>query len=110
MPRPAIVKLFQAYREQMARLTDLSDVLAREGHAPALSGKRLPADEVRELFEKKAQSFSPLSKRKADAFSGLLDAGDDLARRAEGLVAQGAGNQRARAASGRDHAELAPAL
>lgn len=73
-----IVKLFQAYREQMARLTDLSDVLAREGHAPALSGKRLPADEVRELFEKRANHFAALEEE-ADAFSGLLDAGDDLA-------------------------------
>ncbi len=72
-----VVKLFQAYREQMARLTDLSDVLAREGHAPALSGKRLPADEVRELFEKRANHFATLEEE-ADAFSGLLDAGDDL--------------------------------
>lgn len=74
-----IVKLFQAYREQMDRLTDLSDVLAREGHAPALSGKRLPADEVRELFEKRANHF-PALEEEADAFSGLLEAGDDLTR------------------------------
>ncbi len=73
-----IVKLFQAYREQMARLTDLSDLLARKGHAPALSGKRLPADEVRELFEKRANHFSKLEEE-ADAFFSLLDAGDDLA-------------------------------
>lgn len=74
-----IVKLFQAYREQMERLTDLSDVLAREGHAPALSGKRLPADEVRELFEKRANHF-PALEEEADAFSGLLEASDDLTR------------------------------
>ena len=45
----AVVKLYRAYREQAERLTDLSDLLAREGHATALSGARLPIDEVHEV-------------------------------------------------------------
>ena len=34
----AVVKLYRAYREQAARLTDLSELLAREGRATALAG------------------------------------------------------------------------
>ncbi|MDP2731709.1 MAG: helix-turn-helix transcriptional regulator, partial [Hoeflea sp.] len=47
----AIVKLYRAYREQAGRLSDLSAMLAREGHSPALAGARLPIDEVREVLE-----------------------------------------------------------
>ena len=72
-----VVKLFQAYREQMARLTDLSEMLARQGHAPALAGKRLPADEVRELFEKRPNHF-PALEEEAEAFAAVLEPGDDL--------------------------------
>ena len=37
-----IIKLYRAYREQAARLSDLADLLAREGHETSLSGARLP--------------------------------------------------------------------
>lgn len=74
----AIVKLFRAYREQAERLSDLSELLAREGRATALSGARLPIDEVRELFERQPNHF-PAIEEEADAFVRLLDAGDDLA-------------------------------
>jgi transcriptional regulator with XRE-family HTH domain len=47
----AIIKLHRAYREQAERLSDLSSMLAREGHSPSLSGARLPMDEVREVLE-----------------------------------------------------------
>lgn len=73
-----IVKLFRAYREQAERLSDLSELLAREGRATALSGARLPIDEVRELFERQPNHF-PAIEEEADAFVRLLDAGDDLA-------------------------------
>jgi predicted transcriptional regulator len=72
-----VIKLFQAYREQMARLSDLSEMLARQGHTPALAGKRLPADEVRELFEKRPNHFAELEEE-AEAFATVLDGGDDL--------------------------------
>src|SRR5690606_30901934 len=43
----AVIKLFRAYKEQAERLSDLSELLAREGRATLLSSARLPADEVR---------------------------------------------------------------
>ena len=73
----AVVKLFRAYREQAERLSDLSALLAREGHATSLSAARLPADEVRETFERRANHFSSLEEE-AEAFVHLLQPGDDL--------------------------------
>jgi len=74
----AVVKLFRAYREQAARLSDLSELLAREGKATALSAARLPIDEVREIFERRPNHF-PAIEEEAEAFTALLDPGDDLA-------------------------------
>jgi predicted transcriptional regulator/DNA-binding XRE family transcriptional regulator len=73
-----IVKLYRAYREQAGRLSDLSELLAREGKATALSAARLPIDEVREIFERRPNHF-PSIEEEAEAFTGLLDPGDDLA-------------------------------
>jgi predicted transcriptional regulator/DNA-binding XRE family transcriptional regulator len=75
-----IVKLYRAYREQAARLTDLADLLAREGHETSLSGARLPIDEVREVIERRANYHARIEDA-AEAFhAGLgLAAGDDLA-------------------------------
>jgi predicted transcriptional regulator/DNA-binding XRE family transcriptional regulator len=73
----AVIKLFRAYREQAERLTDLNEVLAREGKGTALSGARLPIDEVRETFERRPNHFSAIEEE-ADAFTALLDPGDDL--------------------------------
>jgi predicted transcriptional regulator/DNA-binding XRE family transcriptional regulator len=73
----AVVKLFRAYREQADRLSDLSDLLAREGRVTALSGARLPIDEVHEIFERRANHF-PAIEEEAEAFTALLDPGDDL--------------------------------
>ena len=104
----AMVKLFRAYREQADRLSDLSDLLAREGRATALSGARLPIDEVREMFERRPNHF-PAIEEEAEAFTALLDPGDDLSgalkawlKREFGIVV--------RDAAGRHHAELAPPL
>ncbi|MCC8931360.1 helix-turn-helix domain-containing protein [Rhizobium sp. 'Codium 1'] len=74
-----IIKLYRAYREQAARLSDLADLLAREGHETSLSGARLPIDEVREVFERRPNYFARLDEA-AEAFhAGLgLSAGDDL--------------------------------
>ena len=73
-----IVKLHRAYREQAARLSDLSALLAREGKATALSVARLPIDEVREVFEGRSNHF-PAIEEEAEAFTSLLEPADDLA-------------------------------
>lgn len=73
----AVIKLFRAYREQAERLTDLTELLAREGHTTALSGARLPIDEVHEVFERRSNHFASLE-GEAEAFTSLLDPGDDL--------------------------------
>ena len=73
----AVIKLFRAYREQADRLSDLSELLAREGRATALSGARLPIDEVREIFERRPNHFAAIEEE-AEAFTALLDPGDDL--------------------------------
>lgn len=73
----AIVRLHRAYREQAGRLSDLSELLAREGRATSLSAARLPIDEVREAFERRPNHFASLEEE-AEAFSTVLDPGDDL--------------------------------
>lgn len=73
----AILKLFRAYREQASRLTALTELLAREGRATALSGARLPLDEVREAFEQRPNHFAGLE-AEAESFAAALDPGDDL--------------------------------
>ena len=73
----AVIKLFRAYREQAERLSDLNDLLAREGRATALSGARLPIDEVREVLERRPNHFAEIE-GEAEAFTALLDPGDDL--------------------------------
>ncbi|WP_394889646.1 short-chain fatty acyl-CoA regulator family protein [Mesorhizobium sp. AaZ16] len=73
----AMIKLFRAYREQAERLSDLSELLAREGRATALLGARLPFDEVREIFERHPNHF-PALEEEAEGFTALLDPGDDL--------------------------------
>ncbi|RJG46371.1 XRE family transcriptional regulator [Mesorhizobium sp. DCY119] len=73
----AVIKLFRAYREQAERLSDLSELLAREGRATALSGARLPIDEVHEVFERRPNHFASIEEE-AEAFTGVLDPGDDL--------------------------------
>jgi predicted transcriptional regulator len=73
----AILKLHRAYREQAERLSDLSSMLAREGHSPALSGAQLPIDEVREVLENRP-NHHPALEEEAEAFHHLLKPGDDL--------------------------------
>ncbi|MBN9249676.1 MAG: XRE family transcriptional regulator [Mesorhizobium sp.] len=73
----AIVKLYRAYREQAERLSDLNELLAHEGRGTALSGARLPIDEVHEVFERRPNHFTNIEEE-AEAFAGVLDPGDDL--------------------------------
>ncbi|WP_173934871.1 XRE family transcriptional regulator [Chelativorans sp. Marseille-P2723] len=74
----ALAKLYRAYREQAERLSDLSQMLAREGRATAISATRLPLDEVRETFEQRTPYF-PTLEEEAEAFRNILDSGGDLA-------------------------------
>lgn len=56
----AIVKLYRAWRESTVRLSDLSDLLAREGHVTAAASTRLPFDSVREIFENRPNHFAEI--------------------------------------------------
>ena len=87
-----IVKLYRAYREQAARLTDLADLLAREGHATALPATLLPMDEVRGKLEGRPNYFGRIDEA-AERFHAALEPGDDLSaalktwlRREHGVV------------------------
>ena len=73
----AIVKLYRAYREQQGRLTDLSDLLAREGRETRLAGARLPIDEVHEVFEMRPNHHAAIETA-AERFHQALAPGDDL--------------------------------
>ncbi|MBP1885998.1 helix-turn-helix domain-containing protein [Sinorhizobium mexicanum] len=72
-----IVKLYRAYREQASRLKDLADLLAGQGHMAALSGTRLPIDEMREAFESRPNHFARIEEA-MEAFHAALSPGDDL--------------------------------
>ena len=56
----AVLKLYRAYREGQERLSDLSDLLAREGHETSLAAARLPTDEVRDTLEKSPNHYPAL--------------------------------------------------
>ncbi|MGE0502823.1 MAG: short-chain fatty acyl-CoA regulator family protein [Rhizobiaceae bacterium] len=72
-----MIKLYRAYREQAERLTDLNELLARDGRSTAATGARLPIDEVREAFERRPNHFVAIEEE-AEAFWTLLDPGEDL--------------------------------
>ncbi|MFN7169462.1 MAG: ImmA/IrrE family metallo-endopeptidase, partial [Pannonibacter sp.] len=73
----AMVKLYRAYREQAARLTDLADMLAQEGHETSVAGARLPIDEVREHLERHP-NFFPRIEDAAEDFAQRLSGNEDL--------------------------------
>jgi predicted transcriptional regulator/transcriptional regulator with XRE-family HTH domain len=72
-----MVKLYRAYREQAARLSDLTSLTGGEGQLP-LAGARLPADEVRDVLERRSSCF-PQLEAAAEAFLSTLADGRDLA-------------------------------
>ncbi|HEV7415423.1 MAG TPA: helix-turn-helix domain-containing protein [Tianweitania sediminis] len=72
-----MIKLYRAYKEQAERLSDLSDMLAREGKGTSLAGARLPLDAVRDAMERRANYFATLEEE-AEAFSKILQPSDDL--------------------------------
>ncbi|MDJ1463449.1 XRE family transcriptional regulator [Nitratireductor sp. GZWM139] len=89
----ALVKLYRAYREQADRMSDLSEMLAREGRTTAISATRLPMDEVRETFERHGNHF-PAIEEEAESFHklmgqmGLMGPGDDLSGAIRGWLKQ----------------------
>ncbi|WP_337266142.1 helix-turn-helix domain-containing protein [Oryzifoliimicrobium ureilyticus] len=75
----AIVKLYRAYREQAERLSDLAAVMADGGPLPALARTRLPADEVRDVLERRSTYFHEIE-QEAETFVAELDGHADLPR------------------------------
>lgn len=73
----AMAKLYRAYREQAARLTDLADILAQEGHEPSVASARLPIDEVRQRLEDRP-NFFPRIEDAAEEFIRRLGQTEDL--------------------------------
>ena len=71
-----VIKLYRAYREQAARLSDLTLLSAGEGQVP-LSGARLPADEVRDVLERRSAYF-PRIETAAEAFLHALSDPRDI--------------------------------
>ncbi|MFS2152042.1 helix-turn-helix domain-containing protein [Rhizobium sp. Rhizsp42] len=71
-----VIKLYRAYREQAARLSDLTLLSAGEGQVP-LSGARLPADEVRDVLERRS-SYFPRIETAAEAFLHALSDPRDI--------------------------------
>ncbi|MCB1462420.1 MAG: XRE family transcriptional regulator [Nitratireductor sp.] len=67
----AIVKLHRAYRESLDRLSDLSEMLAREGRATTLSAARMPLDELHEVMEKRP-NYIPAIEQAAEALHEKL--------------------------------------
>ncbi|MBB3313070.1 hypothetical protein FHT78_004858 [Rhizobium sp. BK196] len=71
-----VVKLYRAYREQAARLSDLTALMAGDDRVPVASG-RLPLDEVREVLERRPAYFADIEAA-AESFANGLAAGGDL--------------------------------
>ncbi|AJY47122.1 helix-turn-helix domain-containing protein [Martelella endophytica] len=72
----ALIKLYRAYGEQAARLSDLTALLAREGHDTGLASARLPHEEVQTLFSRRP-AFFPAIDAAAEAFHRGVLTGDD---------------------------------
>lgn len=53
----AMIKLYRAYREQLERLSNLAEMMAREGGAQPNSDARLPIDEVMDRIERAPYHF-----------------------------------------------------
>lgn len=72
----ATVKLYRAYREQAARLSDLATLLASEGREMAATGSRMPIDEVRQSLERRPNFFARIEDA-AEALAKTFASGDD---------------------------------
>ncbi len=73
-----MIRLYRAYREQAARLSDLAELLSREGRIAEVAGPRLPLDEVHDRLHGRANFFAGIEDA-AEAFYARLAPGDDIA-------------------------------
>jgi XRE family transcriptional regulator, fatty acid utilization regulator len=80
----AMVKLYRAYRESQARLSDLSALMSKDGR-PALTGARLPLEEVQEVLASRPNFFENIE-GEAEAFHDLIKPGEDLAGALKGWL------------------------
>lgn len=81
----AMVKLYRAYREGQARLSDLSELLSKDGRPAALTGARLPLEEVQEVLAARPNHFENIE-GEAEAFLDLIKPGDELAGALKGWL------------------------
>jgi XRE family transcriptional regulator, fatty acid utilization regulator len=80
----AFVKLHRAYRESQARLSDLSALMSKDGR-PALTGARLPLEEVQEVLASRPNYFENIE-GEAEAFHDLIKPGEDLSGALKGWL------------------------
>jgi XRE family transcriptional regulator, fatty acid utilization regulator len=80
----AMVKLYRAYRESQARLSDLSVLMSKDGR-PALTGARLPLEEVQEVLAARPNFFDNIE-GEAEAFHDLIKPGEDLSSALKGWL------------------------
>lgn len=73
-----IVKLYRAYNEQLARLSDLSAMLAKGDNSLQISSSRLPIDIVRNAFEERPNYFGRIDEA-AEKFSDEFVSADEPA-------------------------------
>ncbi len=85
-----IAKLYRAYREQAGRLSDLSELMRREGRTMSVPAARLPVDEVRDLFERRPNHFAEID-AEAEVFAAELGAEEELSVALQRWLRQAAG-------------------
>lgn len=73
-----MIRLYRAYREQAARLSDLAELLAREGRVADVVGPRLPLDEVHDRLQGRPNFFARIEDA-SEEFHSRLALGDDMA-------------------------------
>lgn len=72
-----MIRLYRAYREQAARLSDLAELLSRDGRVADIAGPRLPLDEVHDRLQSRANCFLRIEDA-AEALHERLSPGDDM--------------------------------
>jgi predicted transcriptional regulator len=83
----AVVRLHEAYRESLERLSDLSQSLARQGESGIDTMARLPVDKVAQYFETHGPWFADLEEAAA-AVSERLTPRDDVFAALKGYLRQ----------------------
>ncbi len=73
-----VIRLYRAYREQAARLSDLAELLSRDGRIAEVAGPRLPLDEVHGRLQARPNFFARIEDI-AEALYERLSPGDDMA-------------------------------